>query len=62
MNEIDIKKVEELTQAFRDMTAACQRLSKQYDEIARAFNNSVVTAKMEKRPFWSWRPAPPHRR
>ena len=62
MNEIDIKKIEELTQAFRDMTAAYQRLSKQYDEIARAFNNSVVTVKMEKRRFWSWRPALPHRR
>ena len=32
MNKIDIEKVAEMTQAFRDMTAAYKHLSKQFEE------------------------------
>ena len=32
MNEINIEKVAEMTQAFRDMTAAYKHLSKQFEE------------------------------
>ena len=54
MNEIDIEKVAEMTQAFRDMTAAYKHLSKQFEDLNAKFNNSVVTVKKPKRPFWDW--------